>query len=267
MLRTVLFDLQGTLLAPPAAPRSANGCDAWELYTHLYHQGHSLPAPETFARRLKARLAWHQRDAHPAQRGVNIRDVLARELAAMGLDLARINVAECARRYNPELAMGRLVPEARLTLARLRDRGLRLGLVANVVATAESCDATLARLGVVDLFACRVYSSEAGYTKPHPALFRLALEALAASPSEAAFVGDSLAEDVAGAQAVGMKAVLVGDVHRRDDHLTITPDGVVSTLAALPAALDRLFAAAADPRSGPGPAARRHRLEPALTFG
>jgi 4-nitrophenyl phosphatase len=44
--------------------------------------------------------------------------------------------------------------------------------------------------------------------KPEPPLFRIALERLGVAPHEAAMVGDSVASDVAGARAVGMRTVL-----------------------------------------------------------
>jgi 4-nitrophenyl phosphatase len=44
--------------------------------------------------------------------------------------------------------------------------------------------------------------------KPEPPLFRIALRRLGVAPHEAAMVGDSVASDVAGARAVGMRTVL-----------------------------------------------------------
>jgi FMN phosphatase YigB (HAD superfamily) len=45
---------------------------------------------------------------------------------------------------------------------------------------------------------------EVGYLKPHPAIFEHALGALAVAASETVMVGNSLAEDVGGAQRLGM---------------------------------------------------------------
>ena len=44
--------------------------------------------------------------------------------------------------------------------------------------------------------------------KPEPPLFRMALDRLGCRPEEAAMVGDSVESDMAGARAVGMRAVL-----------------------------------------------------------
>lgn len=47
-------------------------------------------------------------------------------------------------------------------------------------------------------------SVEVGYLKPHPAVFEHALAQLGVGPSEALMVGNSLAEDIAGAQQLGI---------------------------------------------------------------
>jgi len=56
--------------------------------------------------------------------------------------------------------------------------------------------------------------------KPMPHIFRVALARLGVAPAEAAMVGDSLASDIAGAQAVGLRTIWLappgaatGDVH------------------------------------------------------
>ena len=52
-------------------------------------------------------------------------------------------------------------------------------------------------------------SSEAGYAKPAPEIFRMALQRHSVPADEALHVGDSEALDVAGAHAAGVAAVLV----------------------------------------------------------
>ena len=45
--------------------------------------------------------------------------------------------------------------------------------------------------------------------KPHPSIFRAALQLLDVTPAEAVMVGDSFKHDVEGALNVGMRAVLL----------------------------------------------------------
>ena len=77
-----------------------------------------------------------------------------------------------------------------------------------------------------------VGSTEHGRIKPHPSIFETALTALEVDPSEAVMVGDSYEDDIEGARAVGIRAILVD----RDGLHPGEPDRI-DTLLALPAAL------------------------------
>ena len=88
-------------------------------------------------------------------------------------------------------------------LARLAER-FRLGVVSNFYGNLVTvCD----DVGVRPFFGVIVDSVWAGCTKPDPRIFRRAVEELRVSPAEATFVGDSLARDMVGARAVGMRHV------------------------------------------------------------
>ena len=97
-----------------------------------------------------------------------------------------------------------LYEDARPALDALRDRGLRVGLLSN---SARDLDEFVAHHGLtVDA----VLTSRAhGKTKPHRAIFTRMLELLAVAPADALMVGDTVEDDVEGALAVGMQAVLV----------------------------------------------------------
>ncbi len=71
-----------------------------------------------------------------------------------------------------------------------------------------------------------------GKTKPHAAIFRRMLELLGAEPAEAVMVGDTFEDDVEGALAIGMQAILVD----REDRYPEEP-GRLDGLRALPQAL------------------------------
>ncbi|MDX6370567.1 MAG: hypothetical protein QOG93_2069 [Gaiellaceae bacterium] len=77
-----------------------------------------------------------------------------------------------------------------------------------------------------------VDSRSHGRVKPHPTIFLAALDALAVAPAEAVMVGDSLEEDYEGAQALGMRAILVDRENRHPDF-----EGRLTDLLGLPAAL------------------------------
>ena len=60
-------------------------------------------------------------------------------------------------------------------------------------------------MGLAERLDTAVFSSEVGLRKPHPEIFRRALEALQVAPERALFVGDSRNADIRGAQALGMR--------------------------------------------------------------
>ena len=113
------------------------------------------------------------------------------------------------------------------TLALLREHDLKLGLVSN---TGRDLEAFVAHHGL-DVDAA-VASGAHGKTKPHPTIFRAALERLAVDPADAVMVGDSPDDDVAGAEAVGMTGILL-DREARFPEI----DGRLDDLRELPAAL------------------------------
>jgi putative hydrolase of the HAD superfamily len=97
-------------------------------------------------------------------------------------------------------------PEAQPTLLRLKNRGLKLAVISNF-------DYRLYRildgLGLSAHFDSITISSEAGYAKPSPELFKAALKQHAVTAAEALHVGDSEHLDLAGAAAAGIAAVLI----------------------------------------------------------
>jgi HAD superfamily hydrolase (TIGR01458 family) len=73
--------------------------------------------------------------------------------------------------------------------------------------------------------------------KPSRAYFEAALAALDADPEMTWMVGDDLESDIAGAQGMGMRTVLVRTGKFRPDAVErsrVQPDGIVSSLAHLP---------------------------------
>jgi len=98
----------------------------------------------------------------------------------------------------------RVYPDVLPTFEALRARGLRLGLISN---WDVRLDAILKGLGLDEWLDHVVISHQVGVEKPHPAIFRRALALCGLKPGQALHVGDSYAEDVVGARAIGMRAV------------------------------------------------------------
>jgi putative hydrolase of the HAD superfamily len=125
-------------------------------------------------------------------------------------------------------------------LRALRERGLALGLVSNVALLPHLMRADLEALGILGLLDATTFSSEVGTRKPDPAIFLDALGKLEAEPAAAVFVGDRVVDDVGGAQAVGMRAVLTREFRQEEPGGGPMPDAVIERLEELPDALDGL---------------------------
>jgi len=91
-------------------------------------------------------------------------------------------------------------------LRELRERGLRLVVVSNWDC---SLPEWLDRAGVGALVDGAVSSAVVGESKPAPAVFEAGLRLAGCDAAEALFVGDSVENDVLGARAAGLRAVLV----------------------------------------------------------
>jgi FMN phosphatase YigB (HAD superfamily) len=113
----------------------------------------------------------------------------------------------------------------------LRERGIKTGLLSNTHWPREWHERWLERDGVLDLIDARVYTSDLDHTKPHPEAFRAVLGALAVAPESAVFVGDRPIDDISGAKALGMRAVLIPN-SIVPDH-PIEPDACIQSLSQL----------------------------------
>jgi putative hydrolase of the HAD superfamily len=91
-------------------------------------------------------------------------------------------------------------------LGALRGRGRRLVVVSNWDASLHD---VLDRLELTPLLDGVLTSAEVGARKPAPAIFARALELAGVPAVRATHVGDSLADDVAGARAAGIEPILI----------------------------------------------------------
>ncbi len=96
--------------------------------------------------------------------------------------------------------------DAAPALRALREAGLTC-----VIASNWDCSLPdwLGPPGLLELVDGVVTSADVGVAKPAPAVFERALEVAGVEPGEAVHVGDSLANDVEGARAAGIRALLL----------------------------------------------------------
>jgi len=117
--------------------------------------------------------------------------------ALLGVDEPRGLIARMFADLGPDEAMVGAVRDARAA-------GLKTGLISN------SWGLGIYERAPTDLFDVTVISGEVGLHKPEPEIYLLACERLRVEPARAVFV-DDLRENCAGAEAVGMTAVLHRD--------------------------------------------------------
>jgi putative hydrolase of the HAD superfamily len=118
----------------------------------------------------------------------------------------------------------RLYPDARETLAAVRERGYRTGLISN---WDERLPDLLVGMGLADGLDPIVVSCEVGWEKPDPRIFRHALDLAGVAPERCLMVGDDPVADIEGATALGMHAV------RIDHGAADAANGTITTLAQL----------------------------------
>ncbi len=97
-------------------------------------------------------------------------------------------------------------PDAQEVLRGLKGRGQTLGVISNFDYRIYRI---LDALELAPFFDSITISSEVGYAKPSPEIFRAALTRHSLAPSQAIHIGDSEPLDVNGASAAGLGAVLV----------------------------------------------------------
>jgi len=129
-------------------------------------------------------------------------------------DLRRRSAELLSRELGTEVSVETLVdsirfapyPDAVPALTQLRSQGLKLVCVSNWDC---SLGEVLERCGLAAHLDGAVSSAEAEALKPDPAIFEAALALAGCSADEAVHVGDTREEDVEGAEATGIRALLL----------------------------------------------------------
>jgi putative hydrolase of the HAD superfamily len=102
------------------------------------------------------------------------------------------------------------IPGAAVTLASLREQGIRTALVCDAGMTpGRVVRDLLDGVGVLEHLEFCAFSDEVGVPKPSPKMFSAALEAIETPPDQAVHVGDLLRTDVDGARAFGMRTIRI----------------------------------------------------------
>lgn len=136
------------------------------------------------------------------------------DYAAVGFDL-EVSVPEATRdldgifdRYFAAYESGwRAFPDVPPLIAKLRDRGIAVGILTN--GTRAQQLKKLTAIGLEDVFGVVCISEEIEIQKPDVRAFETLARGFNVSTSEVVFVGDHPSHDIAGARAAGVRAGVV----------------------------------------------------------
>jgi putative hydrolase of the HAD superfamily len=197
-VRAVLLDALGTLVElQPPVPR---------LRRLLRESGIEV-SEEQAALGFGAEIAYyldHHLDGSDPERLERLRDRCAEEMRK-ALAIPELDHPTARRAMLGSLEFT-AYPDVLPALGELRDRGVVL-----VIASNWDCSLPewLAPTGILELVDGVVTSAEVGEAKPSPRVFERALAVARVAPDEALHVGDKVDNDVEGAAAAGVRAVLL----------------------------------------------------------
>jgi putative hydrolase of the HAD superfamily len=243
-IQVVLFDLGGTLIhyeqPPDFTLEQLNYRALRAMIVAAISAGAKIPDPELAVRAVGRMAAVMEAKAKRTHYSNTAENIIQEGLEAVGVKLpVRAWDTGLAAYYRTISEAARPADEdTHAVLSLMVEQGRTLGLVSNTWWTPAMHDADLARFGLLEFFPVRVYSCAAGVVKPHPMIYRQALDVLDVAPAEAIFVGDRLVVDVAGPQKIGMRAVLVASPYRVEEDPEIQPDARIGSLRELPALVD-----------------------------
>jgi putative hydrolase of the HAD superfamily len=200
--RSVVFDLFGTLV---------DSFSASEYEDLLRGMGVAIGAePEEFLR------AWY---ASSDRRAVGAHKDIAENVAMiarrLGLSPTGDEIA-AAVRPRMEFVRRAIVPraDAIATLAKLRERGLRIGLISDCSPEVPGLWRETEMAALVD---AALFSPECGCKKPDPRIYRMACERLQVAPDECIYIGDGGSGELTGATAAGMRAIMIRVPYQDED--------------------------------------------------
>ncbi len=205
--KAVFFDLDGTLVDFDTSVETAFD-EAYLLVARYHPQLQKQDFRLRFDATLSVMIAAEQRGVpHYISRPDRFRETL-KSLGYPDENLAKRLADVYSTVRVSSLA---LFDDALPALNDMRTRYL-LGVITN--GPREVQEEELQVTDIARYFRHVLISEEVGFAKPHPEIFRRALELTEVMPEEALFVGDTPETDIAGAQSVGMHTAWINRKNR-----------------------------------------------------
>lgn len=192
--KAVIFDLFGTVVVGYSRGDYDDMVSGMAAAVRVDHDAFARLWRETSRSRTKDHLATPDAAIEHICRAVGVEpgpEAVA-EAAAMRLDFLR-RCLEVRR-------------DAVETLASLREKGLKIGLISNCSPEAPGLWPEVPLAPLVDV---ALFSSDEEITKPDARIYLLACERLEVEPQHCLFVGDGAGGELPGATRIGMDAVRI----------------------------------------------------------
>jgi len=227
MIRVITFDADDTLFVFGAAMRHGLKEVLRLLNATLGGRADGVTVEEMIRVRQLVGRVWGPSGLSMAQLRLQAFRSLLEGLGVIDEDLAQ----QLTETYlKARFASTTTFPDVLPTLDALGGR-YRLGVITNGNSDPEKC-------GLPGRFGFSVFAHLCGAMKPDPAIFLSAIGQSGSAPAEIVHVGDSLRDDVAGANAVGITSVWLNRTGSSND-TRIRPDHELRTLTDLPGLVAR----------------------------
>jgi putative hydrolase of the HAD superfamily len=205
-IETVFFDLHGTLVTFDVDDVEERIRAAYQTYAAAIQS--AVPWAVFFQAWIQTRSPLEQL-ARQTLRELQIAHVAAGTLRTVHGEIPEAGaiVENMVRAYTEVWVQNlTLSPEVQEVLRTMKQT-FKLALVSNYADTATVWW-ILEKFNLLHFFDTVVVSAEVGWRKPHPAIFLEALSRTGSRPESTVHVGDEPHHDVAGAQGVGIAAIL-----------------------------------------------------------
>jgi putative hydrolase of the HAD superfamily len=141
--------------------------------------------------------------------------------------------------YEPLSKEAKVEPDIKQTLAKLKNAGLKLGILSNTFVSEYSLEKQLAEIGILDFFSVRMYSYEFDFRKPDLRIFKIAAERIGEPLENIMYIGDRIDKDIKPTLKLGMKSVLKSAYTNTNKPI---PQGTlkINNLSELPELIDKI---------------------------
>ena len=244
MIKGVIFDLGSTLIRFDAEWPKVLDEGLKALVDALLQEGFVLDG-EAFAAAFRQETEGYQRSRQLDYIERTTTSVVQQAMAQFGYPSVSADVLRRAveRMYAVSEAHWQPMPGAREVLAQLRERGMLLGLISNA-SDEGNAQRLIDKAQLRHWFDPILISAAVGTRKPDAGLFRTVLRAWKLPAREVVMVGDTLGEDILGAQEVGMHSIwLTAEADtpgNRVNAATIRPEVIAESLYQIPALVQSL---------------------------